>query len=477
MWARYPRAARPNAVRSVKLADPSPNDGRARRRTDPTGSTTGWSARSWRSGNPHRDPARPAPRCHSPGGTGVAIGLAVERCDMRSCSRMRLTEAVRLQCLAATGLPAGAVEADRSAAVDVVTRVVAGRTAVADVIEQMLAPAQVEVGIRAQRDHWSVADEHAATAITEVVLGVLALRQPAPVARSAPVCVTTPAGRVAWTGRADGRRGLQGPCGGTSSSWAATYLATTSGGSWIGLRPAAVLLAARCQRRLPAACPSLEHLSAGAGVPTIVGGSALQCGCWPSPGCRRERVGGGHGGGACAAQPLDRRRSRAPTRAPCRHPGGLPRSHRPAQPAGETGSRMGQRHRWRPPVRRPAGAGGPGEDDRRGAELMSPAASLLVDDARFFDGYVELAPSACCTRARFRAARSGSAGRRSPRAWRTSCARSGSVAAGRSPRGACTRRRDPRAEVLPARRGVPCLLAEPLLDRLRIQQADRLRTP
>jgi hypothetical protein len=64
----------------------------------------------------------------------------------------------------------------------------------------MLAPAQVEVGIRAQRDDWSVADEHAATAITEVVLSVLALRQPAPTPRPAPICVTTPSGE--WHGLA-----------------------------------------------------------------------------------------------------------------------------------------------------------------------------------------------------------------------------------------------------------------------------------
>ena len=77
-----------------------------------------------------------------------------------------------MQCLAATGDYLRALSRqDRSAAVGVAGRAADARASVEEVIEQMLVPAQVEVGVRAQRDDWSIADEHAATAITEVVLG------------------------------------------------------------------------------------------------------------------------------------------------------------------------------------------------------------------------------------------------------------------------------------------------------------------
>ena len=81
-----------------------------------------------------------------------------------------------MQCLAATGDYLRALSRqDRSAAIGVASRALETQTSVAEVIEQMLVPAQVEVGIRAQHDDWGIAEEHAATAITEVVLGMLAL--------------------------------------------------------------------------------------------------------------------------------------------------------------------------------------------------------------------------------------------------------------------------------------------------------------
>jgi methanogenic corrinoid protein MtbC1 len=49
-----------------------------------------------------------------------------------------------------------------------------------DVILGLLAPAQAEVGRRWERNRWNVAQEHAATAITDAVLGALTWRSPPP---------------------------------------------------------------------------------------------------------------------------------------------------------------------------------------------------------------------------------------------------------------------------------------------------------
>jgi methanogenic corrinoid protein MtbC1 len=47
---------------------------------------------------------------------------------------------------------------------------------VQDLVQGLLAPAQAEVGRRWEANRWSVADEHAATAITDAVLAALAWR-------------------------------------------------------------------------------------------------------------------------------------------------------------------------------------------------------------------------------------------------------------------------------------------------------------
>lgn len=178
-----------------------------------------------------------------------------------------------MQCLAATGDYLRALSRqDRSAAVGVARRAVDARTPVADVIEQMLVPAQVEVGIRAQHDEWSIADEHAATAITEVVLGVLALRQPAPVPRPAPICVTTPSGE--WHGLA-ARMVAEGL---RARGWDAIYLGSDLPDDHLGrflhrVRPAVLLLSCTMAAVLPQLARSLD-VAMDAGVPTIVGGFA-----------------------------------------------------------------------------------------------------------------------------------------------------------------------------------------------------------
>ena len=178
-----------------------------------------------------------------------------------------------MQCLAATGDYLRALSRqDRSAAVGVAGRAADARPSVAEVIEQMLVPAQVEVGIRAQRDDWSIADEHAATAITEVVLGVLAMRQPAPVQRPAPICVTTPPGE--WHGLA-ARMVAEGL---RARGWDALYLGSDLPADHLGrflhrVRPAVLLLSCTTAAVLPQLASSLD-VAMDAGLPTIVGGSA-----------------------------------------------------------------------------------------------------------------------------------------------------------------------------------------------------------
>lgn len=84
---------------------------------------------------------------------------------------------------AARALPAFLVALERAALVDAARTVgdlAAGGTGVAEIVRDLLAPAQVEVGARWARAQWTVAQEHAATAIIETVLHTAALRAPAP---------------------------------------------------------------------------------------------------------------------------------------------------------------------------------------------------------------------------------------------------------------------------------------------------------
>jgi methanogenic corrinoid protein MtbC1 len=183
-----------------------------------------------------------------------------------------LTGVADVQCLAATGDYLRALSRqDRGAAVGVATRAADARSPV-EVIEAMLAPAQAEIGLRTQRDDWGIAEEHAATAITEVVLSVLAQRQPPPVPRGSPVCVTTPSGE--WHGLAARMvsEGLR------ARGWDAIFLGTDLPDDHLGrflqrVRPAALLLSCTTAATLPQLARSID-MAAEAGVPTIVGGAA-----------------------------------------------------------------------------------------------------------------------------------------------------------------------------------------------------------
>jgi methanogenic corrinoid protein MtbC1 len=177
-----------------------------------------------------------------------------------------------VQCLTATGDYLRALSRqDRGAALGVATRAADARSPV-EVIEAMLAPAQVEIGLRTQRDDWGIAEEHAATAITEVVLSVLAQRQPPPVPRESPICVTTPSGE--WHGLA-ARMVAEGL---RARRWDVIFLGTDLPDDHLGrflhrVRPAALLLSCTTAVTLPQLARSID-VAAEAGVPTIVGGAA-----------------------------------------------------------------------------------------------------------------------------------------------------------------------------------------------------------
>jgi methanogenic corrinoid protein MtbC1 len=65
---------------------------------------------------------------------------------------------------------------NRKAAARQALRLLEAGVAVQDLILRLLGPAQAEVGRRWEVNQWSVADEHAATAISDAVLGALAWR-------------------------------------------------------------------------------------------------------------------------------------------------------------------------------------------------------------------------------------------------------------------------------------------------------------
>lgn len=64
---------------------------------------------------------------------------------------------------------------DRDRAIDLCFSLRRTGATLEQIVDDLLAPAQREVGRRWEHGVWSVADEHAATAITDAVLSVLAV--------------------------------------------------------------------------------------------------------------------------------------------------------------------------------------------------------------------------------------------------------------------------------------------------------------
>lgn len=145
-------------------------------------------------------------------------------------------------------------------------------------IRELLAPAQLRVGELWMADTWSVAQEHAATAISEAVLATLTLeadeRRPPPGAPSVIVtCVeqewhALPALMVAEHLRAEG--------------FAVSYLGANSSAPGLvrhvhDVAPRAVLLSCSLSTHLPLLRRQLEAVRE-TGTPVMVGGSAFDAG-------------------------------------------------------------------------------------------------------------------------------------------------------------------------------------------------------
>src|SRR5690606_8203008 len=79
---------------------------------------------------------------------------------------------------------------DRAGALEVVRRLQHGGASPLTVMTDVVAPAQQQVGELWATDAWSVAQEHAATAVSEAVLGLLGAQIPAPRDTTAPVVVS-----------------------------------------------------------------------------------------------------------------------------------------------------------------------------------------------------------------------------------------------------------------------------------------------
>ena len=158
-------------------------------------------------------------------------------------------------------------------------------------IQRLLAPAQLRVGELWVSDTWSVAQEHAATAISESVLTSLAVereRQARPARGRAALIVSCveqewhalPALMVAEHLRAEGfarqlpRREL---------------LRAGPGPARPRARPGAVLLSCSLSAFLPLVRRQVEAVRE-TGTPVVVGGSAFDAEGRPGPRARRHRL-------------------------------------------------------------------------------------------------------------------------------------------------------------------------------------------
>lgn len=71
--------------------------------------------------------------------------------------------------------------------IDLVLGLLASGAAVDQLVEEVLAPVQREIGRRWEANQWNVADEHAATAVVDGALGALSLHTPVPTSPAAQV--------------------------------------------------------------------------------------------------------------------------------------------------------------------------------------------------------------------------------------------------------------------------------------------------
>lgn len=205
--------------------------------------------------------------------------------------------------------------ADRSGAVAVATSFIGEGRSFDDLLEQLIGPAQEIVGQRWQANEWTVAQEHAATAISEHVVSRLAERVH-PERSAGQVVVTCVEGE--WHSLA--ARGLAAAF--EAAGWDAVTLGPSAPATHVGVYlndvgPDALALTCSVPMNLPGARRLIE-VGRRSGLPVLVGGRAF------GPDDRRARTLGASvwaptmGVAAAALESIDRFVSPAP---PLDHPG------------------------------------------------------------------------------------------------------------------------------------------------------------
>jgi MerR family transcriptional regulator, light-induced transcriptional regulator len=205
---------------------------------------------------------------------------------------------------------------DRTGALELVRRLLRSGSSTLDIIDDVVAPAQARVGELWALDAWSVAQEHAATAVSEAMLGVLGAGGPAPDRSSAPVVVTCvehewhalPALIVA-----EHLRAARVPVSYLGANASAEHLVRHV----LEVAPRAVALSCSLSASLPRVRKQIEAVRA-TGTPVVVGGAAFD------PEGRRAAVLGATAFATCgagAAEAVDRLPSAVPPTAPLTHPG------------------------------------------------------------------------------------------------------------------------------------------------------------
>jgi MerR family transcriptional regulator, light-induced transcriptional regulator len=162
---------------------------------------------------------------------------------------------------------------DRGRAWDVVDRLQQSGASPLDVMAQVIAPAQARVGVLWATDAWSVAQEHAATAVSEAVLARLGGQIPSAPDPAAPVVVSCveqewhalPALLVAEHLRADGL-----PVSYLGANASAEHLVRHVHETG----PRAVALSCSLSASLPRVRRQVEAVRA-TGTPVVVGGAAF----------------------------------------------------------------------------------------------------------------------------------------------------------------------------------------------------------
>jgi methanogenic corrinoid protein MtbC1 len=165
---------------------------------------------------------------------------------------------------------------DRAGALEVVRDLQRGGASPLEVMTEVIAPAQARVGELWATDTWSVAQEHAATAVSEAVLGMLGAQIPPPLDTASPVVVSCveqewhalPALLVAEHLR--------------SAGLPVSYLGANASAEHLvrhvhEVGPRAVALSCSLSASLPRVRRQIESVRA-TGTPVVVGGAAFDAG-------------------------------------------------------------------------------------------------------------------------------------------------------------------------------------------------------